>query len=362
MMAVLPVLLLIVLETVIVSTHPIDSDQRSHSDPDQNSSFDRTSSIASSHQQWNGSNSGSINISPSLENDTRPGPFPTGPKPFNMSSLPYLFQNPYLTVHTSDFETEGKIAIYISASFEQNMSCKWFLNGRPLDEYDVMETKDIGSYEVDNRTFLKRACHLEQEHVFRLPTLTGSYEFGCLVTMDSSSKMITHTLSPLLTDSCPPANCYTRNALCQEGTCICGGAYPVRIHSVHVTCRPAALLERPCQYDQQCLHTAEHSECVEERWCACKPGYGRTQNYLCTEKAGVNARCETDDDCLLFNARCILKHCLCNRNATEDNHRCVDIGFWRDHVHRIHGGATALGLSTRVILLALSFVACLSKL
>lgn len=264
-----------------------------------------------------------------------------GRKVVNLSTLPYAPKNPFLTVQIRDLSRDDKVSFYASVAFEEQVGFHWFLNGRAFDEYDSMQTVDMKSY-VDpttNKTVHSRVSLVEVEHLLKLPTVTGKYEIICNVTVDFLEKEVKYALEPQLTDDCPPANCYDRHAICRTGKCVCDSPYPVRLNSVHTTCRTESFLETPCHHHDQCLFTTNNSECIDQGWCACQKGYGRTPQHLCVKKVGVNSRCDSDANCKSFNASCILSHCTCNSDSVEENDRCIVISR---SVNRLHSGVSSL--------------------
>lgn len=284
----------------------------------------------------------------------------TGPlskKRVNLSSLPYIAREPYLTVLANDLDVDDKVVLYVSVAYKHRVSCRWYLNNQSFDEHDFIQNMDIKSYQSDNDTYYFRICHVEVNHLLKLPTSTGRYEFTCSVSVDYEEQLVNHVLAPALSDACPPAKCSHRNAACENGKCVCDESHPVRLDSVHTTCRTESSLEDPCHYGLQCLYTTQNSECVNQGWCACKSGYGRNIRYECNKKVGVNARCDSDSECKMFNASCILSHCTCVSHAIEENDHCVDIGLWFESL-----GGVGPRQPTTVLLLTLALLALLNEL
>lgn len=263
-----------------------------------------------------------------------------GRKPVNISALPYLLKQPTLTVQTRDLSRDDKVAFYMSVSFEEQVAFHWYLNGRPLEEYDSMQILDMNAAtEAGNKSTRSRVSQIEIEHLLKLPTSTGKYEINCTATVDYTQHSLKYVIEPQLTDDCPPANCYDRHAICRNGKCVCDSPYPVRLSSVHTTCRTESFLETPCHHHEQCQYTTNNSECLEQGWCACKKSFGRTPQHVCVKKSGVNSRCDSDVQCAVYNATCILSHCTCNSDYMEENDHCVVLSR---SVNRLHSSATAV--------------------
>ncbi|CAN8001572.1 unnamed protein product [Ixodes pacificus] len=264
-----------------------------------------------------------------------------GRKSINLTSLSYVLKKPFLTVQAQDLNRDDKVSFYVSVAFEDQVIFHWFLNGKPFEEYDSMQTVDMKSFvePATNKTLFSRVSIVEVDHLLKLPTVSGKYEIHCAVTVDLTQKDVKHVLTPQLTDFCPPANCFDRHAICSNGKCICAAPYPVMLTSVHSTCRTESFLETPCYHNDQCLYTTNNSECIDQGWCACKKGYGRTVQHLCVQKTGVNSRCDSDAQCKAFNASCILSHCTCNSDSVEEGDHCVVISR---SVNRLHSSAVSL--------------------
>lgn len=263
-----------------------------------------------------------------------------GRKPVNISALPYLLKQPTLTVQTRDLNRDDKVAFYMSVSFEDQVAFHWYLNGRPLEEYDSMQILDMNAAaEAGNKSTRSRVSQIEIEHLLKLPTSTGKYEINCTATVDYTQHSLKYVIEPQLTDDCPPANCYDRHAICRNGKCVCDSPYPVRLSSVHTTCRTESFLETPCHHHEQCQYTTNNSECLEQGWCACKRSFGRTPQHVCVKKSGVNSRCDSDNQCAVYNATCILSHCTCNSDSMEENDHCVVVSR---SVNRLHSSSTAV--------------------
>lgn len=263
-----------------------------------------------------------------------------GRKPVNISALPYLLKQPTLTVQTRDLSRDDKVAFYMSVSFEDQVAFHWFLNGRPLEEYDSMQILDMNApTDAGNKSTHSRVSQIEIEHLLKLPTSTGKYEINCTATVDYTQYSLKYVIEPQLTDDCPPANCYDRHAICRNGKCVCDSPYPVRLSSVHTTCRTESFLETPCHHHEQCQYTTNNSECLEQGWCACKTSFGRTPQHVCVKKTGVNSRCDSDGQCAVYNATCILSHCTCNSDSMEENDHCIVVSR---SVNRLHSSTTAV--------------------
>ncbi|CAN7992211.1 unnamed protein product [Ixodes hexagonus] len=270
-----------------------------------------------------------------------------GRKSINLTSLSYVLNKPVLTVQAQDLNKDDKVFLYVSVAFEEQVGFRWFLNGRPFEEYDSMQTLEMTSFvdPVTNKTLFARVSMVEVDHFLKLPTATGKYEVHCAVTADSTVQDVKHVFAPHLTDICPPANCFDRHAICSDGKCVCAPPYPVVLSSVHTTCRTESFLETPCFHDDQCLYTANNSECIDLGWCACRKGYGRTVQHLCVQKTGLNSRCDSDVQCKPFNASCVLSHCTCNSDSVEEGDRCI---FMSRSVNRLHSGAVSLRWSREI--------------
>ncbi|KAL3190873.1 hypothetical protein MRX96_019124 [Rhipicephalus microplus] len=263
-----------------------------------------------------------------------------GRKPVNVSALPYLLKQPTLTVQTRDLNRDDKVAFYMSVSFEDQVAFHWYLNGRPLEEYDSMQILDMNSVaEAGNKSTRSRVSQIEIEHLLKLPTSTGKYEINCTATVDYTQHSLKYVIEPQLTDDCPPANCYDRHAICRNGKCVCDSPYPVRLSSVHTTCRTESFLETPCHHHEQCQYTTNNSECLEQGWCACRRSFGRTPQHMCVKKSGVNSRCDSDNQCAVYNATCILSHCTCSSDSMEENDHCVVVSR---SVNRVHSNSASV--------------------
>lgn len=272
--------------------------------------------------------------------EAQPYVYLAGRKPVNISALPYLLKQPSLTVQTRDLSRDDKVSLYTSVAFEDQVAFHWYLNGQPFEEYDSMQILDMNSVlDSGNKSIHSRVAQIEVEHLLKLPTSDGKYEINCTVTVDYVQHSLKYVIEPQLTDDCPPANCYDRHAICRNGKCVCDSPYPVRLASVHTTCRTESFLETPCHHHEQCQYTTNNSECLEQGWCACKRGFGRTPQHVCIKKTGVNSRCDGDGQCAIYNATCILSHCTCNSDSMEENDHCVVVSR---SVNRLHSGATAI--------------------
>ncbi|EEC13060.1 hypothetical protein IscW_ISCW008789 [Ixodes scapularis] len=162
----------------------------------------------------------------------------------------------------------------------------------------------------------------------------------------------------VLTDTCGgavPGKCEARGARCVDNRCACvDERHPFRLHSLHTVCWPEAKLGARCYFQassrlavmkrlptitpknltlnesedvltltctEQCATT--FSDCVVPMgWCACRPGYGRSEDASRCEprpSGGLRARCGKHADCAALNARCVYSHCECGMGMVALN-------------------------------------------
>ncbi|XP_064485179.1 uncharacterized protein LOC135397503 [Ornithodoros turicata] len=218
--------------------------------------------------------------------------------------------------HIYEKRTQKGVELSCSVGYQAQVSIFWTLNGRPLEDYDLLSEETVPEGRVSN---------LVIKNLARLPTSTGVYTFNCTTLTDYDLSTVHLDVNIPLSDMCKDADCSERMAVCRDMSCACEGYYKVRLTSKHVTCRDESYLETPCMYNEQCLSTTKHSECTSKGWCACVKGYGRTDHNKCVPKVGVRSRCNSEDECADYDATCILNHCTCFSHKRELGDRCVSI-------------------------------------
>ncbi|KAM7295346.1 hypothetical protein ISCGN_024848 [Ixodes scapularis] len=211
-------------------------------------------------------------------------------------------------------ESEDVLTLTCTVGYTNFGTVFWTLYDRDL--------KDIGHVEESNAS-LNDGQTVAKVSVLRiggwqvLPTDTGVYPFKCNTFADFKVASDTALVRSVLTDTCGgamPGKCEARGARCVDNRCACvDERHPFRLHSLHTVCWPEAKLGARCYFQEQCATT--FSDCVVPMgWCACRPGYGRSEDASRCEprpSGGLRARCGKHADCAALNARCVYSHCEC---------------------------------------------------
>lgn len=205
--------------------------------------------------------------------------------------------------------------------YNTHASVSWTLNDRVLLEVDEskLQTIDYKGVKVMISTIFIR-------NVLKLPTFKEIYVFKCIYLFDDEMQTAQSVVHARVSDDCQTdKDCAPRNARCVSSRCACASPqYPVKLQSVHTTCRVEAFLETECVYDEQCESVEPKSECTVHHWCACIHGYARDAWSNCLPKnAGLRSRCNSDRDCAAVGANCVLNHCSCLGDAEERGGKCV---------------------------------------
>ncbi|XP_065304775.2 uncharacterized protein [Dermacentor albipictus] len=205
--------------------------------------------------------------------------------------------------------------------YNTHASVSWTLNDRVLLEVDEskIQTIDYKGVKVMVSSILIR-------NVLKLPTFKEIYVFKCIYLFDDEMQTAQSVVHARVTDDCQTdQECAPRNARCVNSRCTCASTqYPVKLQSVHTTCRVEAFLETECLYDEQCENVEPKSECTVHHWCACIHGYARDAWSNCLPKStGLRTRCNSDRDCADLGANCVLSHCSCLGDLEERSGKCV---------------------------------------
>ncbi|KAK8759816.1 hypothetical protein V5799_028916 [Amblyomma americanum] len=205
--------------------------------------------------------------------------------------------------------------------YNTHASVSWTLNDRVLLEVDEskVQTIDYKGVKVMVSSILIR-------NVLKLPTFKEIYVFKCIYLFDDEMQTAQSVVHARVTDDCQTdQDCAPRNARCVNSRCSCSNTqYPVKLQSVHTTCRVEAFLETECLYDEQCESVEPKSECTVHHWCACIHGYARDAWSNCLPKnSGLKTRCNSDRDCADLGASCVLSHCSCLGDTDERGGKCV---------------------------------------
>lgn len=206
--------------------------------------------------------------------------------------------------------------------YNTHASVSWTLNDRVLLEVDEAKVQTIeykGVKVMVSSIFIR--------NVLKLPTFKEIYVFKCIYLFDDEMQTAQSVVHARVTDDCQSDHdCAPRNGRCVNARCACTNPqFPVKLQSVHTTCRVEAFLETECLYDEQCESVEPKSECTVHHWCACLHGYARDawSNCLPKTNAGLRSRCNSDRDCAEHGASCVLSHCSCLGEAEERNGQCV---------------------------------------
>ncbi|KAL3184456.1 hypothetical protein MRX96_031748 [Rhipicephalus microplus] len=188
--------------------------------------------------------------------------------------------------------TNDTLQLECFVGYNTHASVSWTLNDRVLLEVDEskIQTIDYKGVKVMVSSILIR-------NVLKLPTFKEIYVFKCIYLFDDEMQTAQAVVHARVTDDCQTdQECAPRNARCVNSRCTCASTqYPVKLQSVHTTCRVEAFLETECLYDEQCENVEPKSECTVHHWCACIHGYARDAWSNCLPKsAGLRTRCNSD--------------------------------------------------------------------
>uniref|UniRef100_A0A131YQN3 Ig-like domain-containing protein n=1 Tax=Rhipicephalus appendiculatus TaxID=34631 RepID=A0A131YQN3_RHIAP len=217
--------------------------------------------------------------------------------------------------------TNDTLQLECFVGYNTHASVSWTLNDRVLLEVDEskIQTIDYKGVKVMVSSILIR-------NVLKLPTFKEIYVFKCIYLFDDEMQTAQSVVHARVTDDCQTdQECAPRNARCVNSRCTCASTqYPVKLQSVHTTCRVEAFLETECIYDEQCENVEPKSECTVHHWCACIHGYARDAWSNCLPKStGLRTRCNSDRDCGDLGANCVLSHCSCMGDLEERSGKCV---------------------------------------
>ncbi|KAK8769270.1 hypothetical protein V5799_007905 [Amblyomma americanum] len=161
---------------------------------------------------------------------------------------------------------DGAVNLSCSITYGQAAHTAWTINDRPPDDTAL---ESIFTGRTGKRRWL-RAHGLVIRRLDRVPSASGRYELRCLAVADGKLSSDSVFVGSLFSDVCRgPEPCVSRGAVCRQGLCRCEGAMPVRLTSRHTTCRHAAMLGWPCNFDEQCLPRGAH--CGSQGTCVCRP-------------------------------------------------------------------------------------------
>lgn len=217
--------------------------------------------------------------------------------------------------------TNDTLQLECFVGYNTHASVSWTLNDRVLLEVDEskIQTIDYKGVKVMVSSILIR-------NVLKLPTFKEIYVFKCIYLFDDEMQTAQSVVHARVTDDCQTdQECAPRNARCVNSRCACASTqYPVKLQSVHTTCRVEAFLETECLYDEQCENVEPKSECTVHHWCACIHGYARDAWSNCLPKStGLRTRCNSDRDCADLGANCVLSHCSCLGDLEERGGKCI---------------------------------------
>ncbi|XP_064482411.1 uncharacterized protein LOC135395112 [Ornithodoros turicata] len=207
-------------------------------------------------------------------------------------------------------------------AYNTHASVSWTLNDRVLLEVDEAKVQTINYKGVKIMI-----SSISIRNVLKLPTFKEIYVFKCIYLFDDAMQTAQSVVHARVTDDCQSdQDCAPRNGRCVNSRCTCSNPqFPVKLQSVHTTCRVESFLETECLYDEQCENVEPKSECTVHHWCACLHGYARDAWSNCLPKAnsGLRSRCNSDRDCIEHGASCVLSHCSCLGETQEKNGICV---------------------------------------
>ncbi|KAH9377626.1 hypothetical protein HPB48_019245 [Haemaphysalis longicornis] len=161
---------------------------------------------------------------------------------------------------------DGAINLSCSITYGHAAHTAWNINGRPPDDsaFESIFTSRPG------KNLWLRAHGLMLNRLDRFPSASGRYELRCLAVADGKFSLDSVFVGSLFSDVCRgPEPCAGRGAVCRRGRCRCEGAMPVRLTSRHTTCRHAAMLGWPCNFDEQCIPKGAY--CGPQGTCDCRP-------------------------------------------------------------------------------------------
>ncbi|KAM7291938.1 uncharacterized protein ISCGN_025236 [Ixodes scapularis] len=217
--------------------------------------------------------------------------------------------------------TNDTLQLECFVGYNTHASVSWTLNDRVLFEVDVSRIQTI-----DYKGVKIMASSILIRNVLKLPTFKEIYVFKCIYLFDDEMQTAQSVVHARVTDDCQTDHdCAPRNAKCANSRCACTNSlFPVKLQSVHTTCRAEAFLETECLYDEQCENVEPKSECTVHHWCACINGYARDAWSNCLPRSsGLRTRCNSDRDCIDLGASCVLSHCSCLGELQEKNGRCI---------------------------------------
>ncbi|CAN7999080.1 unnamed protein product [Ixodes hexagonus] len=257
--------------------------------------------------------------------------------------------------------TNDTLQLECFVGFNTHASVSWTLNDRVLFEVDEsrIQTIDYKGVKIMVSSILIR-------NVLKLPTFKEIYVFKCIYLFDDEMQTAQSVVHARVTDDCQTDHdCMPRNAKCTNSRCACTNSlFPVKLQSVHTTCRVEAFLETECLYDEQCENVEPKSECTVHHWCACIHGYARDAWSNCLPRvSGLRTRCNSDRDCIDLGASCVLSHCSCLGDLEEKNGRCVskkglDDSLKHSMVARVSQSEACLQRATTVSTLLVTLVPC----
>lgn len=161
---------------------------------------------------------------------------------------------------------DGAINLSCSITYGQAAHTAWTINGRPPDDSAF---ESIFTSRPSKSVWL-RAHGLMLNRLDRFPSASGRYELRCLAVADGKFSLDSVFVGSLFSDVCRGLEpCAGRGAVCRRGRCRCEGAMPVRLASRHTTCRHAAMLGWPCNFDEQCIPKGAY--CGPQGTCDCRP-------------------------------------------------------------------------------------------
>lgn len=217
--------------------------------------------------------------------------------------------------------TNDTLLLECFAGYNTHASVSWTLNDRVLLEVDESKIQTI-----DYKGVKVMVSSIFIHNVLKLPTFKEIYVFKCIYLFDDEMQTAQSVVHARVTDDCQnDHDCAPRNARCVNSRCACTNTqFPVKLQSVHTTCRVEAFLETECLYDEQCENVEPKSECTVHHWCACIHGYARDAWSNCLPKtSGLRTRCNSDRDCIDLSASCVLSHCTCIGELEERSGRCI---------------------------------------
>lgn len=231
-----------------------------------------------------------------------------------------------LTLHPAPpvIDDSGSLELFCSVGYHDSATIVWTLNDQPLE--DIVLRSVISG----RKDFFLKSLRVQVERLETLPANGGKYVFECSASVDGNLVKEKVVIDSPYSNFCKnDSECSVRNGVCENGLlCRCDESHPVQLNSSHLTCRAAAQLGWPCSYNEQCLHSANRSQCGSKGECTCLESYKMETSpqgtTACIPLRTINAPCTSHDDCSEIGAMCSLTFtCQCPAGTLENSGRCM---------------------------------------